>query len=133
MPSVRSFIKPAGPAVEAPAGQEASYVVRGAMLECECGSNPNLLNLPTCHGAYIQGQPLMIVGDSKPVVNIPATFGVCEALGAPCEPQVNMEWMNGKADVLIDGKPVLTSDSYIMCMKHASGVIYIADDGQKKE
>ncbi|WP_052410300.1 DUF4280 domain-containing protein [Paenibacillus durus] len=132
MASFIAFRKPSPPSVEAAAGAEASYVVRGAILECQCGSNPNLLNLPTCHGAYIQGQPLMNVADSKAVVNIPATFGVCEALDKPCEPQVNMEWMNGKADVLIDGKAVLTSDSYIMCTKHAEGVIYIADDGQKK-
>ncbi|EHS57787.1 DUF4280 domain-containing protein [Paenibacillus kribbensis] len=132
MASFRAFSKPSDPAVEVGNDPSISYVVRGAVLECECGSNPNILNLPMCHGAYIQGKPLMNVGDSKNIVNIPATFGVCEALGEPCQPQVNMEWLNGKNDVLIDGKAVLTSDSYVMCMKHPQGIIYIADDGQQK-
>ncbi|MOA05266.1 hypothetical protein D3C78_1248580 [compost metagenome] len=109
---------------------ELSYVVRGAMLRCACGSHPNILNLPMCHGMYLKGQPLMNVTDSKVNENI-FTFGVCESRSKPCEPEVNMEWMNGKPDLLVDGKPALLNISYVNCVHDEGGIIYVEDDGQK--
>ncbi|WP_036635724.1 DUF4280 domain-containing protein [Paenibacillus massiliensis] len=122
--------KRANTVVQEGASEEFSYVVRGAMLRCGCGSFPNMLNLPTCHGMYIKGQPLMNVADSKAGDNI-STFGVCVARDKPCEPEVNMEWVNGKPDLLVEGKPALLSCSYVNCIHHENGIIYVEDDGQK--
>lgn len=124
------FAKMARTVVQEGASEEFSYVVRGAMLRCACGSHPNMLNLPTSHGMYIKGQPLMNVSDSKVDDNI-STFGVCEARDKPCEPEVHMEWVNGKPDLLVEGKPALLSCSYVNCVHHENGIIYVEDDGQK--
>lgn len=35
------------------------YVVRGALLYCDCGSHHRRLNLPKCHDIYIGQNPVM--------------------------------------------------------------------------
>lgn len=59
---------------------EFPYLVRGAQLMCTCGTHKRKLNLPLCHGVYVEGKPLVHeedceVGDDK---NIPA-FGICQS------------------------------------------------------
>lgn len=61
------------------------YVVRGALLKCDCGTHQRLLNLPKCHGVYINNHPIVHDGDiisglgddsDKNIINIPS-FGIC--------------------------------------------------------
>ena len=60
--------------------QYYSYLVRGAVLRCDLGSHARRLNIPLCHGVYINSRPQAhcldcIVGDEN---NIPS-FGVCSS------------------------------------------------------
>lgn len=55
------------------------YLVRGAELQCSCGSHTRKLNLNTCHGVYMKGHPAVheldcVSGDGKNIT----WFGVCD-------------------------------------------------------
>ena len=61
------------------------YIVRGALIKCEYGTHKRLLNLPNCHGVYINGHPVITEKDikagfgddsDKESINIPS-FGIC--------------------------------------------------------
>lgn len=106
----------------------AEYLVRGAVLRCDCGSHARKLNLPLCHGVYHMNHPVVHqkdaeVGDDK---HIPS-FGVCSSpkhpaaklfgeritlvseddpsknvKGCPCTPViVGGEWKNPKYETMI--------------------------------
>lgn len=71
------------------------YLVRGAELYCSCGTHKRKLNLPTCHGVYTNGKPMMHeedceVGDDK---NIPS-FGICQSEENP----LNKSWLAKTAE-----------------------------------
>lgn len=51
----------------------------------------------------------------------------CAAL---CTPVINIKWIKGKEDMLIDGEPALLSKCKISCIY--GGEIKIIDDGQRK-
>ena len=75
------------------------YLVRGAELYCSCGTHKRKLNLPTCHGVYTNGKPMMHeedceVGDDK---NIPS-FGICQSEENP----VNKSWFAKAGDKIKD-------------------------------
>lgn len=68
---------------------ESHYLVRGAKLQCTCGSHKRKLNLPLCHGVYVAGKPLVnaedcLVGDNQNIT----TFGVCSSEGNPDKPSL---------------------------------------------
>ncbi len=104
-----------------------SYVVRGAMIKCSCGSAPMKINLPLSHGTLINGKALMNEGDNKVAVNIP-TFGACTNIKV-CAPNILSKWVFTKMDTLVDGKPALTTDSKLICAN--GGQITFITDGQK--
>ncbi|GIP59573.1 MULTISPECIES: DUF4280 domain-containing protein [Paenibacillus] len=117
------------------AEEDYSYVVRGAVLKCSQGSQPGVLNLPTCHGVYIKDQPLLNVADAVCGANISkiGAFGMCKLTWDICRPEIapGMEWTDGKKDVLIDGEPALLSKSKLVCScKDPGGIITIENDGQ---
>lgn len=60
--------------------REKEYLVRGALMRCNCGSHVRRLNLPKSHGVYENERPQMNASDSLPgdSLNIP-TFGVCSS------------------------------------------------------
>jgi hypothetical protein len=108
------------------------YVVRGARLRCECGTHERRLNLPESHGSYVCGRPMMNEDDHSPE-NV-AFFGICtnpqnpsgetiyligengETLtGKPCLPVLPEPWLLTKSSTLVDGKPALTTDSFLVC------------------
>ncbi len=65
---------------------EYEYVVRGALLHCDCGSHHRRLNLPECHGIYVGTNPLMRNDDCNagiegPDINI-TSFGICNGPGS---------------------------------------------------
>lgn len=63
---------------------EFPYLVRGAQLCCTCGTHKRKLNLPLCHGVYIENNPAVHEEDCKvgDDGNI-AAFGICESEGHP--------------------------------------------------
>lgn len=92
------------------APEEARYLVRGAVLECSCGSHRRKLNLPESHGVYIGENPMVNqtdcgVGDQA---NIP-TFGVCESAGNPCRKSLGESLRDGLISSLIPGSGVLVT------------------------
>ncbi|MFW5433397.1 DUF4280 domain-containing protein [Paenibacillus apiarius] len=106
---------------------EYSYVVRGATIRCDCGTDPGVLNLPTCHGVYIKEKPVMNITDSLPQSNI-SCFGFCKKTNDLCIPLICAKWTDGKEDVLLDNEPALLSKSKLTCLR--GGVISIETDGQ---
>ncbi|MCP3774426.1 DUF4280 domain-containing protein [Paenibacillus sp. MZ04-78.2] len=125
------------------------YVVRGARMQCTCGSNPRRINLPRSHGSFVNGKPIMNETDGKPHENIPH-FGACQGernpsgetvyfiaeigetiTGKPCMPEFLDKWVNTKGETKVDSQPALTTDSLLVC--NWGGVIYFRSDGQHDE
>jgi len=113
---------------------DQEYLVRGACLECSCGSHPRKLNLPKCHGVYITGHPMIHQFDSVPIENI-APFGMCSILQAPCVPATLAGWVNVHERTLIrdnDSRtpyPSVTTDSFLICA--VGGIIEPLNSGQE--
>ncbi|WP_259392010.1 DUF4280 domain-containing protein [Paenibacillus thiaminolyticus] len=125
------------------------YVVRGARMQCICGSNPRRINLPRSHGSFVNGKPMMNETDCKPLENIPH-FGACQGernpsgetvyfiaengdtiTGKPCMPEFLETWVYAKENTKVEGQPALTTDSLLVC--NWGGVIYFLSDGQHDE
>ncbi|WGV58808.1 DUF4280 domain-containing protein [Brevibacillus brevis] len=106
-----------------------SYVVAGAILTCDYGSQKNKLKTPFSHDVYI-----MPFGKCKCEKNptvaaaTAANNGVLKPM--PCIPMVTMPWIEGKADVLVENHPALLNTSTNMCIY--GGCIRIEDDGQEQ-
>ncbi|MBE5982126.1 MAG: DUF3289 family protein [Paenibacillaceae bacterium] len=110
-----------------------SYVVRGAKIQCDCGSKLSVLNLPIDHGSYVGGQPLITVRDSRNM-NI-GTFGICSKTQKPCKPAVQ-KWLNGNVrkkifdiNTMNMEATVLEQSSYGVCSCN-SGFVTFASSGQ---
>ena len=73
---------------------EEKYLCNGAMLKCSKGAVPsNLVVLPK-NGFYINEQPIAVVSDMKPMVNI-FPFGACQRKHTPpCTPVISVPWSN---------------------------------------
>lgn len=122
-------------------------VVNGAKLMCPFGTTPATL---------MATSQLTILGCSKPVATIMdaqfgsniTSFGMCSsmanpqvaaataaALGVltpqPCTMMAMGPWQATKSTVLVDGKPVLTQESMLMCGM-GMGRISIISPGQTK-
>ncbi|WP_260451090.1 YwqJ-related putative deaminase [Listeria booriae] len=111
--------------------ESQSYVVAGALLKCDKaeGSQGCYLNLKASHGVYTtDGLAQCHVGDRKVPENI-STFGTCSVDGKKCVPVLPLDWLEGKQDALIDGKPGLISGCHLQCMR-GEGKIVVAEDGQ---
>ncbi|ABR36500.1 hypothetical protein B0H69_004052 [Clostridium beijerinckii] len=113
-----------------------AYVVRGAKMICSKGTDTKGINLPVSHGAYVNGNPIMIESDNAVGANI-STFGICSgscpANGSSektkkCQIMILNKWMNTKEDTLIEGVPALTTASILICAY--GGVIKFITDGQ---
>jgi hypothetical protein len=106
-----------------------SYVVRGAKTSCSKGTSPSQLDLPRCHGVYIQDKPQLNIMDYQPCSNI-MPFGSCMRPGMPpCTPSISGPWTSGKENVLIEDQQALLNTSINFCVQ--GGVIKITDDGQE--
>ena len=105
-------------------------VCGGAAISCSFGAAPSVLNvLPAAR--VMSSQALASIMDQIPIVNI-TPFGMCSspsnptvaaataaAMGVltpmPCIPVTSVPWTLGKSNVLVGGKPALTSDSKLTC------------------
>ena len=113
-----------------------AYVVRGAKMICNKGTDIKRINLLVSHGAYANGNPIMIESDNAVGTNI-STFGICSgscpANGSSektkkCQMMILNKWMNTKEDTLIEGAPALTTASILICAY--GGIIRFITDGQ---
>lgn len=134
---------------------ELEYLVRGALLHCDCGTHPRRLNLPVCHGFYIQECPVIWEGDCKVGENI-SYFGICTSSTPPTETeQVILEaytssggikgtdlkgfkccptilgiWRDTKKDTILGTESTtVTTDSFLICQN--GGIISPLTSGQE--
>ncbi|TRW28081.1 DUF4280 domain-containing protein [Criibacterium bergeronii] len=114
--------------------EQYEYLVRGASLQCSCGSFPRRLNLPLCHGVYIGKNPVMNSGDFIPEVNI-MSFGTCSKTDSKCTPRFagNYPWLNVNRRLIIGDEEnyALTTQSYLECV--TGGRITVVTSGQEYE
>ncbi|RDY32219.1 DUF4280 domain-containing protein [Lachnotalea glycerini] len=134
----------------------AEYLVRGALLSCQCGSHPRRLNLPKCHGIYYGEHPMMGEMDCIIEENI-SYFGVCSSSTPPanaetitlaaysenvesgevvegfiCCPNIIGTWRNPHDTSQISkGEAAITTDSYLICS--CGGLIQPMTSGQEYE
>ncbi|OSA97884.1 UNVERIFIED_ORG: hypothetical protein B2H98_06515 [Clostridium botulinum] len=126
---------------------EKYYIVRGAKMVCEKGSNERHINLPNSHGSYASEKPMMNKKDNIVEKNI-KYFGVCKgdcpsgdgdiavidmngnnAVGKKCQVKILKEWMKTKEDTLVSGEDALTTDSFLVC--EYDGKITFVTTGQE--
>lgn len=105
-------------------------VCQGAVLQCTFGAAPSML-MASPTAKVMSAQALANIMDQVPVKNI-LPFGMCSnpanpavaaataaAMGVltpmPCIPAPLAPWTPGSSQVLIGGKPALTSDSKLIC------------------
>lgn len=69
---------------EHPDTTNTQYLVRGALLRCNFGTHARRVNLPVCHGVYIDMHPVIHEGDFSAGEgrNIPH-FGICKCPTPP--------------------------------------------------
>ena len=113
-----------------------AYVVRGAEIVCDKGTDTKRINLPVSHGVYSKGNPIINKSDNVVGQNI-SEFGICRG-NCPssggnektkkCQIMILNKWMNTKEDTLVEGAPALTTDSILICAY--GGVIRFITDGQ---
>ena len=123
-----------------------SYVTSKATMKCSCGDRQAKLTVYPDRTVFLTEKPMANISDHISLYNI-APFGRCHttrypATGAataanhgrltpmPCIPGTVTEWINGKNDYIIKGKPALLKSSYCRCKW--GGVIRIIDDGQEE-
>ncbi|MBO1685222.1 MULTISPECIES: DUF4280 domain-containing protein [Clostridium] len=130
----------------------SEYIVRGAEMKCNCGSNKRKINLPISHGSYVNEEKC---GTTKPILNSDdkteeniSYFGVCPlhgkeeekidviddkgnliSNGKKCKLELGGEWQVTKEDYLVDGKPALTTDSIMFT--NCGGIITFLTSGQE--
>ena len=108
-------------------GNIEEYVVRGGEIECDKGSDYDLLNMPRSHGVFLRDRAQMNVADSKGGENI-ISFGTCDR-GCPCDPDINTNWVNATEPKLhIDDEMALLKNAHLYCIN--GGRITITDSGQ---
>jgi hypothetical protein len=106
-----------------------SLLVKGAMLNCSCGSKESPTQLAMCHGVYLTGIPAMAACNKKTMENI-MEFGNCKNMhGNQCVPQIVGDWNQSKNDLIINDFSAITVDSWITCSKR--GIIKVRESGQK--
>lgn len=121
-----------------------SYVTSGATIKCSCGDKKAKLTVYPDRTVFLTEKPMANISDHVSMYNI-APFGKCHttmypATGSataanhgtltpmPCVPGTISDWLQGKNDYIIKGKPALLKSSYCKCQW--GGIITITNDGQ---
>lgn len=121
-----------------------SYVTSKAILKCSCGDRVAQLTVYPDRTVFLTGKPMANISDHISMYNI-APFGKCHTVcfpptGAataanhgrltpmPCVPGTDTDWINGKDDYIIKGKPALLKSSFCRCKW--GGIITVTNDGQ---
>lgn len=128
---------------------EKYYIVRGAKMVCDKGSNERHINLPNSHGSYANNKPMMNKKDNVAGVNV-KYFGVCtgdcpagdgdiavidmngnNCVGKKCQIEILDDWQKTKEETLVKGQDALTTDSFLVC-KYGGKITFIST-GQEDE
>lgn len=121
-----------------------SYVTSQATLKCSFGDCTCNLTVYPDRTVYLNGKPMANISDHVSMYNI-HPFGKCHTTSypstgsataanhgtltpMPCVPGTISEWLQGKDDYIVKGKPALLKSSYCKCQW--GGIITITDDGQ---
>lgn len=121
-----------------------SYVTSQATIKCSCGDKCAKLTVYPDRTVFLTEKPMANISDHVSMYNI-APFGKCHTVAypptgsataanhghltpMPCVPGTVSEWINGKSDYIVKGKPALLKSSYCRCQW--GGIITITDDGQ---
>lgn len=121
-----------------------SYVTSQATIRCSCGDKCVKLTVYPDRTVFLTEKPMANISDHVSMYNI-APFGKCHTVAypptgsataanhghltpMPCVPGTVSEWINGKSDYIVKGKPALLKSSYCRCQW--GGIITITDDGQ---
>ena len=122
-----------------------SYVTSGAILRCSFGDKTAKLTVYPDRTVFLSEKPMANISDHVSLYNI-APFGKCRTTSypptgsataanhgrltpMPCVPGTVTDWINGKNDYIVKGKPALLKSSYCRCKW--GGVITIVNDGQR--
>lgn len=121
-----------------------SYVTSQATIKCSCGDKCAKLTIYPDRTIFLTDKPMANISDHVSMYNI-APFGKCHTVAypptgsataanhghltpMPCVPGTISEWINGKSDYIVKGKPALLKSSYCRCKW--GGIITVTDDGQ---
>lgn len=121
-----------------------SYVTSQATIRCSCGDKCAKLTVYPDRTVFLTEKPMANISDYVSMYNI-APLGKCHTVAypptgsataanhghltpMPCVPGTVSEWINGKSDYIIKGKPALLKSSYCRCKW--GGIITITNDGQ---
>lgn len=121
-----------------------SYVTSQATIKCSCGDKCAKLTVYPDRTVFLTEKPMANISDHVSMYNV-APFGKCHTVAypptgsataanhghltpMPCVPGTVSEWINGKSDYIVKGKPALLKSSYCRCKW--GGIITITDDGQ---
>ena len=132
----------------------SEYLVRGALLACQYGSHPRKVNLPKCHGIYIEDKPMIREDDCVVDENI-SYFGICACetpppnaetisvvpysedgsaagtiTGKKCCPRIIGKWRGINKKVNVSGVAHgVSTDSFLVCQ--CGGLIQPLSSGQE--
>lgn len=132
--------------IEGGSGEQKSYAVAGAILQCSCGESRCVAKMPRSHGVFTKTKAQLNIMDFVPIANV-GPFGLCSSMTnpvvaaataknggglqkMPCVPVITMPWIGGKEDTLIENFPALLNTCTNMCTW--AGKITIEDDGQER-
>lgn len=121
-----------------------SYITSGATIKCSCGDKTAKLTVCPDRTVFLTEKPMANISDHVSIRNI-ASFGKCHTTSypptgsataanhgcltpMPCVPGTMSDWLQGKSDYIIKGKPALLKSSYCKCQW--GGIITITNDGQ---
>lgn len=130
----------------------SEYLVRGALLYCDCCTHPRKLNLPVSHGINIDEKAQIFQKDCTEK-NIPF-LGICKASTPPpnaetvtfeaykdpsntvsgpqCCPDIIGDWRNcHEKNGISENELAVTTDSYLVC--RCGGLIQPKTSGQELE
>lgn len=93
----------------------AALVCSSSMCQCSLGSCPSAFSCLPVDMVSTGGMPVGTIFDTVPMLNI-KPFGACSAMsGLPCTPAPAGTWLPSNTLILVKGKPILLSDSMLMC------------------
>ena len=107
---------------------EEKYLCNGALLKCSKGAAPSKMVVIPKNGYFINEQPVAVVSDMKPMVNI-LSFGACQRENTPpCTPVISAPWSNPVKGSLINGEATASEKGKLKC--NFGGEITVIDAGQ---
>lgn len=108
-------------------GKGSKHVVEGACVRCTKGEKTTTLK--STHNTRIGTHLVMLEGDTDSA-NFAGKFGKCRTLKLPCMRKTLPKWMNTAENFCIEGQPVVTVESFLVCVIGV-GAILPVDSGQE--